>query len=51
MLSSTDNGANWYVDSGFFNTWTTPTSIALTSFVDASNQQHLHLSLVGANRR
>lgn len=48
LLSSTDEGSRWYVDSGFFNTWTTPNSIALTNFVDASNQQHLHLSLVGS---
>ncbi|GCE22983.1 beta-galactosidase [Dictyobacter kobayashii] len=48
LLSTTDDGAHWDLDSGFFNTWTTQNSIALANFVDASNQQHLHLSLVGS---
>ncbi|GCE28965.1 hypothetical protein KDA_44490 [Dictyobacter alpinus] len=48
LLRSSDNGQNWDVSPGIFDGWTTSQAIALTEYVNPSNQRHLHASLIGS---
>jgi hypothetical protein len=49
LLCSSDDGQSWDVYSEIFDGWTTRNAIALTEFVNSSNQRRLHVSLVGSS--